>query len=112
MLTRRGGTPFLTVLKNFGAEGKGTLSFPAPGLTVALDFPLEGDRTRQLVDALNETVAETGGRIYLTKDALTRPEHFRAMETRLESWNAVRRRWDVDGRLSSAQSRRLLEDRG
>jgi FAD/FMN-containing dehydrogenase len=63
------------------------------------------------VDALNRLVADEGGRIYLAKDALTRPEHFRDQETRLEAFNAVRRRWDPQGRLRSALSCRLLGDR-
>jgi FAD/FMN-containing dehydrogenase len=110
VLARHRGASFLTVLKDFGSEGKGMLSFPRPGLTVSLDIPLEGESTHRLVDALNDSVAEQGGRIYLAKDALTRPEHFRAMETRLEAWQAVRRRWDGEGRLASAQSERLMGD--
>ena len=66
--------------------------------------------TQALVDALNKHVLDAGGRIYLAKDALTRPEDFRAMEPRLDAWNAVRRRWDPEGRLKSALSVRLLGD--
>jgi FAD/FMN-containing dehydrogenase len=81
-----------------------------PGISVALDLPFRERRTQALVDALNEIVIEAGGRIYLAKDALTRPEHFAAMEPRLERFRAVRRQWDPDGRLASAQSVRLLGD--
>jgi FAD/FMN-containing dehydrogenase len=63
-----------------------------------------------MVDRLNELVIAEGGRIYLTKDAFTRPEHFRAMEPRLDAFNAVRRRWDPQTRIRSAQSVRLLGD--
>ena len=49
--------------------------------------------TQSLVDALNEVVIAEGGRVYLAKDALTRPEHFRAMEPRLDAFLAVRRKW-------------------
>ena len=59
---------------------------------------------------MNELVIEAGGRIYLAKDALTRREHFEAMEPRLPQWNSIRRRWDPDGRLRSALSVRLLGD--
>jgi FAD/FMN-containing dehydrogenase len=110
VLTRMGGASPVSVLKNFGAEGRGVLSFPKPGTSVALDLPFRRGHTQALVDALNEVVIAEGGRIYLTKDALTRPEHLRAMETRLPRFAEIRRKWDPDGRLRSAQSRRLLGD--
>lgn len=103
------GTPFLTVLKDFGREGDGTLSFPMPGLTLAIDLPIRDD-TQQLVDALNEIVVAEGGRIYLAKDSFTRPEHFRAMEPRLHAFEVVRNAWDPDRRWRSALSRRLFGD--
>ena len=53
---------------------------------------------------------EAGGRIYLTKDSLTRREHFAAMEPRLARFDEVRRKWDPECRLKSAQSIRLLGD--
>ena len=110
-LTSRGGASFLSVLKDCGAEGKGHISFPLPGISIALDLAMRGQETHDLIDALNEIVISAGGRIYLTKDALTRPEHFRAMEPRLAEWNEVRRRWDPHGQIVSAQSVRLLGDR-
>jgi FAD/FMN-containing dehydrogenase len=99
-------------VKDCGAEGRGLLSFPLPGISLALDFPMRGARTQALVDELNEIVIEAGGRIYLTKDALTRPEHFRAMEPRLERFQAVRRKWDPEGRIRSALAARLLDRDG
>jgi FAD/FMN-containing dehydrogenase len=59
---------------------------------------------------LNELVIAEGGRIYLTKDTFTRPEHFHAMEPRWEAFNAVRRKWDPAARIRSALSARLLGD--
>ncbi len=109
-LRTHGAAPFLCVIKDCGPEGKGMLSFPRPGISYALDFPVRGEPTQRLVDAFNELVIAEGGRIYLAKDAFTRAEHFRAMEPRLEAWNAVRRKWDPHGRLKSAQSVRLLGD--
>ncbi|HEY3120217.1 MAG TPA: FAD-binding oxidoreductase, partial [Vicinamibacteria bacterium] len=110
LLTRRGGASFLCVIKDCGAEGVGLLSFPKAGISIALDLPIH-DETQSLVDALSELVIAEGGRIYLAKDALTRAEHFRAMEPRLDAWTQVRRRWDPEGRLRSAQSVRMLGDR-
>jgi decaprenylphospho-beta-D-ribofuranose 2-oxidase len=107
LLTRMGGASFLCVIKDCGPEGIGMLSFPRPGTSIALDIPMR-DNTQALVDALNKLLIEAGGRIYLAKDALTRAEHFRAMEPRLDQFLAVRRRWDPDGRIRSAQSVRLF----
>ncbi len=109
LLTQLDGTAFLCVMKDCGAEGKGMLSFPKPGISFALDLPID-EHTPELINALNEMVIAEGGRVYLAKDAFTRPEHFRAMEPRLEIWNAVRTRWDPHHRLRSAQSVRVLGD--
>jgi decaprenylphospho-beta-D-ribofuranose 2-oxidase len=110
LLVRRGGGSPLCVIKDCGPEGIGMLSFPRPGISIAVDVGVRGD-TQALVDALNELVIAEGGRIYLAKDAFTRAEHFRAMEPRLEAFEAVRRRWDPEGRLRSRQSVRLFGDR-
>jgi FAD/FMN-containing dehydrogenase len=106
-----GGMGFLCVIKDCGAEGEGLLSFPRPGISIAVDFPIHPTNTQALVDRLNELVIAEGGRIYLTKDTFTRAEHFQAMEPRLAAFNAVRRTWDPLGKLCSAQSVRLLGDK-
>jgi len=109
-LRARGGSVFLCVIKDCGPEGRGLLSFPRPGVSYALDLAI-GRETQALVDALNELVLAEGGRIYLAKDALTRAEHFRAMERdRLPAFEAVRQQWDPQRRLKSALSVRLFED--
>jgi FAD/FMN-containing dehydrogenase len=99
----------VSVIKDCGAEGRGMLSFPMAGMSLALDLPYRADHTQALVDALNEIVIAAGGRIYLSKDALTRREHFAAMEPRLARWNQVRRKWDPERRLSSGLAERLLD---
>ncbi len=108
-LTTLGGASPLCVIKDCGPEGKGTLSFPLEGTSIAVDMPVTPDIQR-IVDGLNEFVISTGGRIYLTKDRFTRPEHFAAMEPRLPAFQALREKWDPARRLRSAQSRRLFGD--
>jgi decaprenylphospho-beta-D-ribofuranose 2-oxidase len=109
-IAAQGATPFVVVIKDFGAEGRGLLSFPMPGLTLSIDMAVDG-RIQRVTDALNDIVAAEGGRVYLTKDAFTRPEHYRAMDPRLERFAAVRRRYDPDARIRSALSVRMLGDR-
>lgn len=110
VLSQTGACSFLTVIKDCGAQGQGTISFPRPGMSIALDLPID-ERTQQVIDMLNERVIACGGRIYLAKDGFTRPEHFRAMEPRLDAFLAIKRKWDPEGRLKSAQSVRLFGEK-
>ncbi|MFW6286746.1 MAG: FAD-binding oxidoreductase [Candidatus Sumerlaeota bacterium] len=110
LLTRLGGASFLCVIKDCGPEGRGMISFPMRGISIALDIPVR-PRTQAMINTLNKFVISAGGRIYLCKDAFTRPEHFRAMEPRLEDWLSVRRKWNPEGKIRSAQSVRLFGDR-
>lgn len=109
VLTSQGGASFLCVIKDCGAEGRGTLSFPLPGISIAVDIPVR-DNIQKVVDSLNEFVIAQGGRVYLTKDSYTTADDFRRMEPRLDAWTAVRRKWDPEGKLKSVQSIRLLGD--
>ena len=110
VLTRRGGASFLCVIKDCGPQGKGILSFPMAGVSIALDIAVRDD-TQALIDALNECVLAEGGRIYLSKDRFTRREHFLAMEPRLPEFQRIRAQWDPQGLIRSAQSVRLFGDR-
>lgn len=110
VLTRLGSASALCVIKDCGEEGEGMLSFPLPGISIAIDLPIRSD-TQAVVDRLNQQLIVEGGRVYLAKDQFTRPEDLRQMEDRLEAWSAVRRAWDPERRLASAQSIRLHGDR-
>jgi FAD/FMN-containing dehydrogenase len=101
--SRRGS--FLTVLKKFGAQ-EGMQSFPMPGYTLALDFPVT-DGLLQFLDGLDQMVLKRGGRVYLAKDARLRPEVFRAMYPGFGKWRAVKAAVDPAWRFSSSLSRRL-----
>jgi FAD/FMN-containing dehydrogenase len=68
---------FLIVLKAFGErDSKGLMSFPMPGLTLAMDFANRGQNTLDLLRALDRIVEEAGGRIYAAKDATMDPAFF------------------------------------
>jgi FAD/FMN-containing dehydrogenase len=108
-LAASGTASFLTVIKDCGAEGDGLLSFPRPGMSLALDIPIRAD-SPQVIGRLNHVVRDTGGRIYLTKDGLSTSEDFRAMEPRLQEFLQVRKKWDPEGTIQSLQSARLMGD--
>jgi FAD/FMN-containing dehydrogenase len=109
-LTDFGCASPLCVIKDCGPEGRGTLSFPLEGTTVAVDIAVSPEIER-IVAALNEIVIAARGRVYLTKDRFTRADHFRAMEPRLDAFFALRDKFDPKRRLRSAQSVRLFGDR-
>jgi FAD/FMN-containing dehydrogenase len=59
----------LAVLKICGARSSpGILSFPRPGVSLALDFPNRGATLHRLFDRLDHVVDEAGGRLYPAKD--------------------------------------------
>jgi L-gulonolactone oxidase len=74
-----GEASFLTVLKVFGDHPPaGLMSFPRPGVTLALDVPMRGTATLALLERLDAIVRDAGGAIYPAKDARMSPETFRA----------------------------------
>jgi FAD/FMN-containing dehydrogenase len=95
---------FLAVLKTFGSRQPiGMLSFPRPGVTLALDFPNHGVRTHKLLDRLDAIVREARGRLYPAKDARMPRELFEAGYPRLAEFRKHR-----DPGISSGLSRRLM----
>jgi FAD/FMN-containing dehydrogenase len=103
-ISHSGEGSFLAVLKTFGdRQPVGMLSFPQPGVTLALDFPNKGERTLKLFERLDAIVREAGGRIYPAKDARMPPDLFEAGYPKLAEFLPYR-----DPGISSAMSRRLM----
>jgi FAD/FMN-containing dehydrogenase len=97
---------FLAVLKRFGPQNDGMLSFPFAGYTLAMDIPAANGLVAFLHE-LDRIVLRRGGRVYLAKDAVLEPETFAEMYPRLGEFRAVRERLDPRGVLSSSLGRRL-----
>ena len=71
-IAKSGNGSFLAVLKLFGKENPLAYnSFPLEGYTLALDFKVN-PKLAKLVSDLDEIVEEFGGRIYLTKDSMSK----------------------------------------
>lgn len=103
-IARSGNGSFLAVLKTFGNRYPvGMLSFPQPGVTLALDFPNQGASTLKLFERLDAIVREAGGRIYAAKDARMPRDLFEAGYPALADFLKFR-----DPGISSGLSRRLM----
>ncbi|KZY39477.1 FAD-linked oxidase [Roseovarius sp. HI0049] len=96
---------FLAVLKKMGPEG-GRLSFPMPGYTLALDFPVS-DKVLTLMTQLDRITLDHGGRFYLAKDARLSRDMFHAADPRAATFAAMRRETGADTAFVSMQSERL-----
>ena len=71
-IAKSGNGSFLAVLKLFGKENPLAYNaFPLEGYTLALDFKVN-PKLAKLVSDLDEIVEEFGGRIYLTKDSMSK----------------------------------------
>lgn len=78
-VSKSGEACFLAVLKAFGEiQSPGLLSFPRPGMTLALDLPMRGNRTLALLSRLDEFVLANGGALYPGKDARMSSAMFKA----------------------------------
>ena len=106
-----GNASFLAVLKTLGGAGRGHLSFPMRGVTLALDIP-RAPGADALMRGLERIARDAGGRIYLAKDATMSPETFAETYPELPKFEAALREFDPDGRFASDQSRRLGIGRG
>ncbi len=106
-ITASGMGSFLAVIKEFGDQVHSGLSFPRPGVTLALDFAHQGQPLLDLCNRLDDIVSDAGGRVYLGKDARLSMTHFRRQYPEWETWRAVKDRWDPNQVFQSALGQRL-----
>lgn len=103
---RAGNASPLAVLKAMRGRGRGYLSFPADGFTLALDLPAR-PATRDLLATLEKLTLDHGGRIYLAKDSAVSAAGLAAMYPDLDKFRAVLAEIDPDRRLGSDMATRL-----
>jgi FAD/FMN-containing dehydrogenase len=104
-IARSGQGSFLAVLKMFGdLESPGMLSFPRPGVTLALDFPNRGAALERLFVELDAIVSHAGGRLYPAKDGRMPGKLFREGFARWQEFTRY-----IDPRCSSSFWRRVME---
>ncbi len=103
IIAKSGAGSFLAVLKEFGdIPSVGMLSFPRPGVCLALDFPNQGESTLALLQQLDDLVVAAKGAVYPAKDARMAPEAFAAYFPRAGEFSKY-----VDPRFSSNFWRRV-----
>jgi FAD/FMN-containing dehydrogenase len=106
VVQKSGLASFLSVLKIFGSlPSPGMMSFPMPGITLSLDFPIKLNKSFSLFDQLGEMTRAAGGRIYPAKDARMTPAQFRAFYPNYLDFARY-----VDPRFSSSFWRRVCAE--
>ena len=96
----------LAVMKTLSRKGRGYLSFPMQGFTLALDFP-RTRRSAELIKRMYAITLSNGGRIYLAKDQCLESEQFRCMYPDVGRFEQVLQEIDPHRVMQSDMSRRL-----
>jgi decaprenylphospho-beta-D-ribofuranose 2-oxidase len=96
----------LNVLKRFGEGNAAPLSFPQPGWTITVDFPIARG-LHQFCSELDELVLDAGGRLYLAKESRASGETIRRGYPRFDEWRKLRDAADPTGVFMSDMARRL-----
>ncbi len=105
-IAQSGKGSFLAVLKLYGKSNKNYLSFPIEGYSLALDFKIDKG-VFKLLDQLDKIVLQYGGRIYLAKDVRVSKKVFEQSYHKVEQFRALRKKYGMDKKFESIQSRRL-----
>lgn len=104
-IRKSGQGSFLAVLKRHGPEtSPGLNSFPLDGVSLALDFPNQGEKTRRFLRRLDAIARDHGGRMYPAKDGVMTAETYQSSYPNWSRLEALR-----DPNLSSSFWRRVTE---
>lgn len=90
-ISASGSGSFLAVMKRCGdVPSPGLMSFPMPGVSLALDFPQQQRLQSGLFRRLDQIVRGAGGRLYPAKDAHMSGDDFRAFYPAWQQVDALR----------------------
>lgn len=104
-ITRAGLGSFLAVLKTFGdVPSVGMMSFPRPGVTLALDFPNSGGKVLRLFDRLDRITRDSRGAVYPAKDNRMSGDSFQMFYPQWQDFSKY-----IDPKFSSSFWRRVTE---
>ncbi len=104
-ISESGMSSFLTVLKTFGSiKSPGMLSFPREGITLAVDFRFDGEKTLKKLRELDVFVRNAGGVIYPAKDSRMPAEDFQAYYPQWKDFSQF-----IDPKFSSSFWRRVTK---
>ena len=90
VLRKVGAPSFLTVLKRFGPNNPAPLLFPMQGWTLAADVPAAVPGLLEVLDELDEEVADVGGRLYLAKDSRQMRSAFKKSYKMVNNWTDIK----------------------
>ncbi len=103
ILVNSGLSSFLTVLKQFGeVKSPGIMSFPRPGITLAIDFAMNGRGVLDVLELTDAIVRNAGGVIYPGKDARMSAENFKIFYPQFKEFSEF-----IDPKFSSSFWRRV-----
>ena len=106
-LRKNSAPSFLTVLKRFSNSNLAPLSFPKRGWTLAIDIPANIQGIYKTLDDLDEIVASSNGRIYLSKDSRMNSHIFKSTYLGYKEWKEVKNNADPKNIFYSDLARRL-----
>ncbi|HBE89907.1 MAG: FAD-linked oxidase [Candidatus Andersenbacteria bacterium RIFCSPHIGHO2_12_FULL_46_9] len=102
-VAQSGRASFLSTLKYFGdIKSPGLMSFPRPGLVLAIDFINASAETLQLLDTLDEVVWKSGGAVNPSKDGRMSAQAFKSSFSNWELFEEY-----IDPKISSSFWRRV-----
>ncbi len=103
ILAEEASPSFLAVLKLFGnTPSPGMMSFPKPGICLALDLSDQGTRTLKTLDRLDKEISDAKGSVYPAKDRRMGAEAFKSFYPQYQQFSHY-----VDPTFSSDLWRRV-----